>query len=146
VNFDSLNSLDGNKSVRRMPVVEIVAKKALQNNPNLDLEVVDLIVLLWLFANPYDSKRRQLSSMRTVLKMCETLQTPGKGIDLTEPELTQIVLASLQKLRERKLVYVRAAGIHYIKATMTEKGIDLVKTSINTPVLRRITAEFGDNP
>ncbi|MHA2004513.1 MAG: hypothetical protein ACW960_10440, partial [Candidatus Thorarchaeota archaeon] len=64
-----------------MPVVEIVAKKALQNNPDLDLEVVDLIVLLWLFSNPYDSKRRQLSSMRTVLKMCETLQTPGKGID-----------------------------------------------------------------
>ena len=30
-----------------MPVVEIVAKKALQNNPNLDLEVVDLIVLLF---------------------------------------------------------------------------------------------------
>ncbi|MHA2141516.1 MAG: hypothetical protein ACXADC_00225 [Candidatus Thorarchaeota archaeon] len=129
-----------------MPVVEIVAKKALQNNPDLDLEVVDLIVLLWLFSNPYDSKRRQLSSMRNVLKMCESLQTPGKGIDLAESELTQIVLASLQKLRERKLVYVRSAGIHYIKATMTEKGIDLVKSSINTPVLRRITAEFGDNP
>ncbi|MHA2041228.1 MAG: hypothetical protein ACW975_05135 [Candidatus Thorarchaeota archaeon] len=129
-----------------MPVVEIVAKKALQNNPDLDLEVVDLIVLLWLFSNPYDSKRRQLSSMRTVLKMCETLQTPGKGIDLTESELTHIVLASLQKLRARNLVYVRSAGIHYIKATMTEKGIDLVKSSINTPVLRRVTAEFGDNP
>jgi len=129
-----------------MPVVEIVAKKALQNNPDLDLEVVDLIVLLWLFSNPYDSKRRQLSSMRTVLKMCETFQTPGKGIVLTDSEITQIVLASLQKLRGRNLVYVRSAGIHYIKATMTEKGIDLVKSSINTPVLRRVTAEFGDNP
>jgi hypothetical protein len=129
-----------------MPVVEIVAKKALQNNPDLDLEVVDLIVLLWLFSNPYDSKRRQLSSMRNVLKMCETFQTPGKGIDLTESDLTQIVLASLQKLQGRSLVYVRSAGIHYVKATMTEKGIDLVKNSINTPVLRRITAEFGDNP
>ncbi len=129
-----------------MPVVEIVAKKALQNNPDLDLEVVDLIVLLWLFSNPYDSKRRQLSSMRNVLKMCETFQTPGKGIDITESDLTQIVLASLQKLQGRSLVYVRSAGIHYVKATMTEKGIDLVKNSINTPVLRRITAEFGDNP
>jgi hypothetical protein len=129
-----------------MPVVEIVAKKVLQNNPNLDLEVVDLIVLLWLFSNPYDSKRRQLSSMRTVLKMCETFQTPGKGIVLTDSELTQIVLASLQKLKTRDLVYVRSAGIHYIKATMTEKGINLVKSSINTPALRRVTAEFGDNP
>jgi len=129
-----------------MPIVEIVAKKALENNPDLDLEVADLIVLLWLFSNPYDSKRRQLSSMRTVLKMCETFQTPGKGIVLADSELTQIVLASLQKLRARNLVYVSSAGIHYIKATMTEKGIDLVKSSINTPVLRRITAEFGDNP
>ncbi|MFW9888362.1 MAG: hypothetical protein ACFFER_09280 [Candidatus Thorarchaeota archaeon] len=129
-----------------MPVVEIVAKKALQNNPELDLEVVDLIVLLWLFTNPYDSKRRQLSSMRTVLKMCETFQTPGKGIVLTDSELTQIVLASLQKLKTRNLVYVRSAGIHYVKATMTETGIGLVKKLINTPGLRRVTAEFGDKP
>jgi hypothetical protein len=129
-----------------MPVVEIVAKKALQNNPDLELEVVDLIVLLWLFSNPYDSKRRQLSSMRTVLKMCETFQTPGKGIALTDSELTQIVLASLQKLKAGNLVYVRSAGIHYVKATMTEKGIDLVKRVINKPNLRRVTAEFGDNP
>ncbi|MFW9845187.1 MAG: hypothetical protein ACFFD6_00445 [Candidatus Thorarchaeota archaeon] len=129
-----------------MPIVEIVAKKTLEKHPDIGLDVIDLIVLLWLYSNPYDSKRRQLSSMRTVLKMCETLQVPGKGIGLTEEELTQIVLASLQKLRSRNLVYVRSAGVHYIKATMTEKGIDLVKSSINTPVLRRVTAEFGDNP
>ncbi len=129
-----------------MPVVELVAKRTLQSNPELGLEVIDLIVLLWLYSNPYESKRRQLSSMRTVLKMTETLQTPGKGIELTDDDLTQIVLASLQKLKERGLVYVRSAGVHFIKATMTDSGIDLIKESVTTPVLKRITAEFGDNP
>ncbi|MFX0046143.1 MAG: hypothetical protein ACFE8Z_09865 [Candidatus Hermodarchaeota archaeon] len=129
-----------------MPIVELVAKRTLQSNPDLGFEVVDLIVLLWLYSNPYDSKRRQLSSMRTVLKMTETLQTPGKGIELTDDEITQIVLASLQKLKAKGLVYVRSAGVHFIKATMTESGIDLVERSITTPVLKRVTAEFGDNP
>jgi hypothetical protein len=129
-----------------MPIVELVAKRTLQSNPDLGLEVVDLIVLLWLYSNPYDSKRRQLSSMRTVLKMSETLQTPGKGIELTDDEITQIVLASLQKLKGKGLVYVRSAGVHFIKATMTESGIGLIEKSVTTPVLRRVTAEFGDNP
>jgi hypothetical protein len=129
-----------------MPIVELVAKRTLQSNPDLGLEVVELIVLLWLYSNPYDSKRRQLSSMRTVLKMSETLQTPGKGIELTDDEITQIVLASLQKLKGKGLVYVRSAGVHFIKATMTESGIGLIEKSVTTPVLRRVTAEFGDNP
>ena len=129
-----------------MPVVELVAKRTLQSNPDLGLEVVDLIVLLWLYSNPYDSKRRQLSSMRTVLKMSEILQTPGKGIELTDDEITQIVLASLEKLKGKGLVYVRSAGVHFIKATLTESGIGLIEKSITTPVLRRVTAEFGDNP
>ncbi|MFX1368656.1 MAG: hypothetical protein ACFFAY_08675 [Promethearchaeota archaeon] len=129
-----------------MPVVEIVAKKALALHPGLGLEVVDLIVLLWLYTNPYESKRRQLSSMRNVLKMCETLQTPGKGIDLTDDELTQIVLGSLQRLKNRGLVYVRSAGVHYVKGTLTEKGYHLVRETISRPALRRVTAEFGDNP
>ncbi len=129
-----------------MPIVELVAKRTLQSNPDLSLEVVDLIVLLWLYSNPYDSKRRQLSSMRTVLKMTETLQTPGKGIELTDDEITQIVLASLQKLKGKGLVYVRSAGVHFIKATMTESGIELIEKTITTPVLKRVTAEFGDNP
>ncbi|MFW9799878.1 MAG: hypothetical protein ACFFD9_05545 [Candidatus Thorarchaeota archaeon] len=133
-------------AVEAMPIVELVAKRTLQSNPELGLDVIDLIVLLWLYSNPYESKRRQLSSMRTVLKMTETLQTPGKGIELTDNDLTQIVLASLQKLKQRGLVYVRSAGVHFVKATMTDSGIDLVKESVTTPVLKRITAEFGDNP
>ncbi|MFX1578214.1 MAG: hypothetical protein ACFFBJ_01095 [Promethearchaeota archaeon] len=129
-----------------MPIVELVAKKTLELNPDIGLDVVDLIVLLWMYSNPYDNNRRQLSSMRNVLKMSETLQVPGGGLDVTEEELTQIVLGSLQKLKNMGLVYIRSAGIHFVKGTLTERGVELVKSSIKTPVLKRVTAEFGDNP
>ena len=129
-----------------MPMVELVAKKTLKLNPDIGLDVVDLIVLLWMYSNPYDSNRRQLSSMRNVLKMSETLQVPGGGLSITEEELTQIVLGSLQKLRGRGLVYIQSAGVHYVKGTLTDAGVDLIKKSVKTPVLRRVTAEFGNNP
>ena len=129
-----------------MPMVELVAKKALERNPDIGLDVVDLIVLLWMYSNPYDNHRRQLSSMRNILKMSETLQTPGGGLDVTEEEITQIVLGSLKKLRSKKLVYIQSAGVHYIKGTLTEAGVKLVNDSVRTPVLKRVTAEFGNNP
>jgi len=129
-----------------MPMVELVAKKTLELNPDIGLDVVDLIVLLWMYTNPYSNHRRQLSSMRNVLKMSETIQVPGGGVDVSEEELTQIVLGSLQKLRGKGLVYIQSAGVHYVKGTLTEKGVELIKRSIRTPTLRRVTAEFGDNP
>ncbi|TFG33804.1 hypothetical protein EU527_06595 [Candidatus Thorarchaeota archaeon] len=129
-----------------MPIVELVANKVLENNPGLGLEIVDMIVLLWMYSNPYDSHRRQLSSMRNVLKMSETLQVPGGGLDITEEELTQIVLGSLEKLKRLGLVYIQSAGVHYIKGTLTDSGIELVNSNVRTPVLKRVTAEFGNNP
>ncbi len=127
-----------------MPVVEIVAKRIYVKNQDLGLSVVDLIVLLWLYSNPYDSHRRQLSSMRAVLKMCETIQAPGGGLDINEEELTQIVLGSLQTLKSKGLVYLESAGIHFVKGVLTERGVTLVESSVDSPVLRRVTAEFGD--
>ncbi len=129
-----------------MPIVELVAIRTLEHNPDIGLDVVDLIVLFWMYSNPYDNNRRQLSSMRNILKMSETLQIPGGGLDVTEEELTQIVLGSLQKLKNRGLVYIRSAGVHFVNGTLTEEGVDLVKRSVKTPVLRRVTAEFGNNP
>ena len=128
-----------------MPVVELVAKRIYNKNRGMGLEIVDLIVLLWLYSNPYDSHRRQLSSMKAVLKMCEVLQVPGGGLEVSEEELTQIVLGSLQKLRSKGLVYIQSAGIHYVKGTLTENGVNLIQDSVNSPILRRVTAEFGNN-
>ncbi len=129
-----------------MPIVELVAKRTLESNPNIGLSVIDLIVLLWLYSNPYDSKKRQLSSIRNVLKMCETLQTPGKGIELTGEELTQIVLGSLDRLQDKELVFIRSAGRHFVKSTLTDAGVNLVRRSMNLPSLKRVIAEFGNNP
>ncbi|MFX1481660.1 MAG: hypothetical protein ACFFCP_00575 [Promethearchaeota archaeon] len=129
-----------------MPIVELVAKRTLEQNPEIGLDIVDMIVLLWMYSNPYDNNRRQLSSMRNVLKMSETIQAPGGGLDVSEEELTQIVLGSLQKLKGKGLVYIQSAGIHYVKGTLTDEGVDLIRTSVRTPVLRKVTAEFGDNP
>jgi hypothetical protein len=117
----------------------------LEKYPDIGLDVVDLIVLLWMYSNPYDSHRRQISSMKNVLKMSETLQVPGGGLDMTEEELTQIVLKSLQNLKRKGFVYIQSAGIHYIKGTLTESGVKLVQETIRTPLLKRVTAEFGDN-
>ncbi|MFW9908281.1 MAG: hypothetical protein ACFFEF_06880 [Candidatus Thorarchaeota archaeon] len=129
-----------------MPIVELVARKSLEANPDIGMSVIDLIILLWLYSNPYESKRRQISSIRNVLKMTETLQTPGKGIELSDEEVTQIVLSSLNNLKKKGLVFLRSAGIHYIKGTLTTNGISLVEEAVSTPVLKRITAEFGNNP
>lgn len=129
-----------------MPIVELVAMRILERDPSIGLDVVDTIVLLWMYTNPYDSHRRQLSSMRNVLKMCETLQVPGGGLDVTEEELTQIVLKSLQNLREKGFVYIQSAGVHYIKGTLTDSGVKLVQKTVNSPLLKRVTEEFGDSP
>ncbi|MGV9103511.1 MAG: hypothetical protein ACOC38_07355 [Promethearchaeia archaeon] len=129
-----------------MPMVELVAKRLLTRNPNIGVSVVDLIVLLWLFTNPYDNNRRQLSSMKNILKMTETIQSPTGRVNLTDDELTQIVLGSLKRLKEKGLIYIQSAGVHYIRATLTQKGIDLVESSIPSGRLRRVTEEFGDNP
>jgi hypothetical protein len=131
--------------VIEMPIVELVALRTLEKYPDIGLDVVDLIVLLWMYSNPYDSHRRQISSMKNVLKMSETLQVPGGGLDMTEEELTQIVLKSLQNLKRKGFVYIQSAGIHYIKGTLTESGVKLVQETIRTPLLKRVTAEFGDN-
>ena len=129
-----------------MPIVELVAIRILERNPSIGLDVVDLIVLLWMYTNPYDSHRRQLSSMRNILKMSETLQVPGGTLDVTEEELTQIVLKSLQNLRKKGFVYIQSAGVHYIKGTLTDTGVKLVQRTVSSPLLKRVTDEFGDNP
>lgn len=144
--FESFKRNRNEGNVIQMPIVELVAKKTLERYPDLGLDVIDLIVLLWMYSNPYDSNRRQISSMRNVLKMSEIMQVPGGGLDVTEEELTQIVLKSLQILKKMDLVYIQSAGVHYIKGTLTESGVKLVKRTVNTPLLKRVTAEFGDNP
>ena len=143
---EPFNSIQFTQDVITMPIVELVAQKTLERHPDIGMSVIDLIVLLWLFSNPYESKRRQISSIRNVLKMTETLQTPGLGLELSNEEVTQIVLKSLNILKEKGLVYLQSAGVHYIKGTLTNTGLEMIERSVATPSLRRVTAEFGNNP
>ena len=128
-----------------MPVVEMVAKKIIEREPDIGLSVVDLIVMLWLYTNPYDTTKRQLSSIRYLLKLCESLQSPGQITELSDDELTQIILGSLDRLKGKRLVYLRSKGMYYVRAVLTESGKELIKNSIPTSQLKRIMSEFGDS-
>jgi len=55
-------------------------------------------------------------------------------------------LGSLQRLKQHGLVHVLSAGVRFVKATLTESGVDLIHRSVKLSALRRVTAEFGDNP
>ncbi len=127
-------------------MVELVAKRTIEKHPDIGLSVIDLIVLLWLYSNPYSTSRRQISSIKFVLKMSETLQSPDGKIPITEDELTQLVLGSLQRLKSKGYVYLRSAGVHYVIGTLTQAAIDLADKNITKPALRRVTSEFGNNP
>jgi hypothetical protein len=128
-----------------LPVVELVAKKIFERDPNIGLSIVDLIVMLWLFTNPYDTTKRQLSSIRYMLKRCETLQTPSQSINLSEDEITQIILGSLDRLKEKQYVYLRSKGHIYVRAVLTERGKELISKSIPTSQIKRVMSEFGDS-
>ncbi len=129
-----------------MPIVELVAKKIIDRNPGLGVSVIDLIVLLWMYTNPYDSNRRELSSMKNILRMTDIIRSVSNGVTLTDEELTQVVFASLDRLRKNGLVYIQSAGRIFVKGTLTERGVQLIEQSLPTPELRRVTEEFGDNP
>ena len=128
-----------------MPVVELVAKKIIETDPNIGLSVVDLIVMLWLYTNPYDTSKRQLSSIRYMLKLCETLQSPSQIVELSDDELTQIILGSLDRLKAKSLVHIRSKGQYYVKAVLTETGKELISKSIPTSQLKRVISEFGNS-
>ncbi|NWF96684.1 MAG: hypothetical protein HXY34_11140 [Candidatus Thorarchaeota archaeon] len=129
-----------------MPIVEIAARRLLERNPSVGISIVDTIVLLWMYTNPYDSRRRQLSSMRNVLKMTETIRTASGGLEVTDDELTQIVLGSLQRLSQRGMVHLRSAGRIFVVGTLTDTSVRLIETTLDGTSLKTVMNEFGDNP
>ncbi|MBD3404914.1 MAG: hypothetical protein GF411_02120 [Candidatus Lokiarchaeota archaeon] len=129
-----------------MPMVELVAKRTLLRYPKIGLEIQDLIILLWMFSSPYDNNRRQLNSLKYILRRSKTIQNPMGEIRLTDDELTQLVLKSLKELKKRDLVHVISSDDTYVEGSLTKKGTKLVMKYVPSPLLRRLTSEFGDNP
>ena len=68
--------------------------------------MIDYVLILWLYSNPHETRRRSLASLRHVLKHIPEFQRPDGKPNVTDEELNQIVFASLQRLKERELVTV----------------------------------------
>ncbi|MFW9830334.1 MAG: hypothetical protein ACFFD8_00950 [Candidatus Thorarchaeota archaeon] len=85
-----------------MPAVYYIA---CQMQRSLKGELVDYVLLLWLYSNPHETRRRSLESLRHVLTHTPDFQRPDGRLNVNEEELTQIVLTALKRLKERKTIW-----------------------------------------
>jgi len=111
-----------------LPAVDYLAR---QLHRQLKGELVDLTLLLWLYSNPYDTGRRTLASLNHVLKHTPEFQRPDGKPNITEEELTQIVLAAIKRLKKKKYVNVYSVDNISAQVTITEKGIELIRTKLS---------------
>ena len=116
-----------------MPAVEYVAR---QLQRRLSWELVDLILLLWLYSNPHETRRRTMPSLRHVLKHTSQFQRPDGKPSATDDELDQIVLAALQRLRMRRCVSVRSEDNLAARIELSQEGIDLIKSALSPESLQ----------
>jgi len=89
-----------------MPVVELLAR-TIEKIRDLDpeLTLVDIIILLWIYASPYEAKKRYLTSIKRILRHVSMFQLPDGKPVLSDSEMTNLVITSLEKLK--KLGYVK---------------------------------------
>ncbi len=111
-----------------MPVVYYLAR---QLHRNLSGEVIDYVLLLWLYSNPHETRRRSLASLRHVLKHTPEFQRPDGKPNVTEEELTQIVYASLQRLKEKRFVTMFSPNQASAQISLTAKGIEFIQLHLS---------------
>jgi hypothetical protein len=116
-----------------MPVVYYLAQ---QLHRRLSGELVDYVLILWLYSNPHDTHRRSLASLRHVLKHTPDFQRPDGRPNVTEKELNQIVFGSLQRLKGKGVVSVYSQNQQTAQVVLTEKGIEFVQTELSTESLQ----------
>jgi hypothetical protein len=116
-----------------LPAVEYLAR---QLQHRLSWELVDLILLLWLYSNPHATRRRTLPSLRHVLKHTSQFQRPDGKPSATDEELDQIVLAALQRLGEKHCIAVRAEDNLAARIELSQQGIDLIKSALSSENLQ----------
>ena len=109
---------------------------ARQLQHRLSWELVDLILLLWLYSNPHATRRRTLPSLRHVLKHTSQFQRPNGKPSATDDELDQIVLAALQRLRQKHCIAVRAEDNLAARIELSQEGIDLIKSALSSENLQ----------
>ena len=112
-----------------MPAVYYLAR---QLHRQLSGEVIDYVLILWIYSNPHETRRRSLPSLIHVLKHTPEFQRPDGKPNVTDEELHQIVLAALQRLKETELVTIFSKTETMAQISLTEKGIDFIKNHLTT--------------
>jgi len=125
-----------------LPVVDFLARRIHRRKSG---ELVDLILLLWLYSNPHETRRRTLSSLRHILKHTPDFQRPDGRPKVTEEELNQIVLAALHRLKEKGYATIHALDEMEAQISLTEKGITFVRTELTEEALQFLD-EYGHAP
>ena len=112
-----------------MPAVYYLARQLHRHHSG---KVVDYILILWLYSNPHETRRRTLASLRHVLKHIPEFQRPDGKPNVTDEELNQIVLAALRRLREREWITVFSKSEARVQVSLTEKGIEFVQSNLTS--------------
>ena len=131
------------KIVIRMPVVELLARR-IEKIRDLDPELllVDIIILLWLYASPYESKKRYLPSIKRVLRHVSMFQLPDGKPMLNDHEMTNLVMKSLRKLKKQGYIKLLSIGPIYVRAHLTQKGVNFVQENLSEAALEFLE-EYG---
>lgn len=115
------------EGTKGLPAVYYIAR---QVHRRLSGELVDLVLLLWTYTNPHETRRRSLASLRHVLKHTPEFQRPDGKPNVTDNELNQIVLAALRRLKEKSLVSIYSPDSEYAQVVLTEKGIAFIQSEL----------------
>lgn len=122
-----------------MPAVYYLARQLERNHSG---EIIDYVLILWLYSNPHETRRRSLASLRHVLKHTPEFQRPDGRPNVTDEELNQIVFAALQRLKDQELVTVFSRTETTAQISLTEKGIEFIKSHL-TPEDMQYLEESG---
>ncbi len=114
--------------MKNLPAVDFLARQLLRR---LKWELVDLILLFWLYSNPYETRRRSLASLIHVLKHIPEFQRPDGKPNVTEEELTQIVLAAIERLKKKKYINIYSKNKITAQVSLTENGIEFIRTTLS---------------
>ena len=116
-----------------MPAVYYIAR---QMQRHLSGELVDFILLLWLYSNPHETRRRSMASLRHVLKHTPEFQRPDGQPNVTDGELNQIVFSSLQRLKDKGFVVIYGEHQFATQITLTEKGAEFIQNELSPESLQ----------
>lgn len=116
-----------------MPAVYYLACQLQQSREG---ELVDYVLMLWLYSNPHETRRRSLASLRHVLKHTPEFQRPDGRPNVSEEELNQIVFAALKRLKTQGFVIVYSKDSVKAQIVLTEKGIEFVRTELSPESLQ----------